>query len=144
LWDLNSKRENELCIAWRKALRILWKVPHMTHCNIIEGLAGFDPLFVQLQRRFLKFIKKCIVSKNIKIKTVTSIAIDNPMSRVSINYSTIHRTYGISNEIKYVNCVDQCSINFLYEVILLKEHYFQCGEITLQEITDIIDHICLS
>ena len=144
LWDLNSKRVNELCIAWRKALRILWKVPYMTHCNIIEGLAGFDPLFVQLQRRFLKFIKKCIVSKNIKIKTVTSIAIDNPMSRVSINYSTIHRTYGISNEIKYVNCVDQCSINLLYEVILIRDHYLQCGDFTLQEINDIISHICLS
>ncbi len=36
LWALNGKGFKALCIVWRKALRMLWRVHHMTHddnCN---------------------------------------------------------------------------------------------------------------
>ena len=54
LWDLSSKGVDSLCIAWRKALRSLWKVHPMTHNDIIAVMSDTLPLKLQLLKRFCK------------------------------------------------------------------------------------------
>ncbi len=43
-WALNGKGFKALCVAWRKALRILWRVHPMTHNDIIATMSEMLPL----------------------------------------------------------------------------------------------------
>ena len=61
LWNINSAAVESLCIAWRKALRILCIVGNRTGCNIMEVLAGKLPLKTQMIKRFEKFYVNCCV-----------------------------------------------------------------------------------
>ncbi len=47
LWSLNSQATEDICIAWRKALWMLWGLHPMTHCDILAGLSNLKPLDVQ-------------------------------------------------------------------------------------------------
>ncbi len=35
LWLLSSQDVSDACIAWRKALRKIWKLSPMTHCDVV-------------------------------------------------------------------------------------------------------------
>ncbi len=49
LWSLNGKATGDICIAWRKALQMLYGLHPMTHCDILAGLSNLKPLGVQLK-----------------------------------------------------------------------------------------------
>ncbi len=44
-----------LYVAWRKSLRMLWRVHPMTHNTIIATMSEMLPLEIQLNYRFAKF-----------------------------------------------------------------------------------------
>ena len=64
LWNLNGPGVQSLCVDWRKSLRSLWRVHPMTHCDVIAALSDQFPIKVSLERRFIRFIKKCLSSSN--------------------------------------------------------------------------------
>ncbi len=68
-----------ICVAWRKALRVLWNVPRETHCRIIELLSESEPLSIQPKARFFKFMCKALVHDNSTLTYVTKLACQNPM-----------------------------------------------------------------
>ena len=35
LWDYEDKRIEKYYVAWRKAMRKVWKLPNLTHCNLL-------------------------------------------------------------------------------------------------------------
>ena len=35
LWDYENKRIEKYYVAWRKAMRKVWKLPNLTHCNLL-------------------------------------------------------------------------------------------------------------
>ncbi len=39
-----SEATEDICIAWRKALRMLWGLYPMTHCDILAGLSNLKLL----------------------------------------------------------------------------------------------------
>ncbi len=55
LW--NFVHYNNICTAWIKALRKMWRVSPMTHCNIITLLSESKPLELGLMQRFCNFGK---------------------------------------------------------------------------------------
>ena len=61
LWNLNGPGVQSLCVDWRKSLRSLWRVHPMTHCDVIAALSDQFPIKVSLERRFIRFIKKCLL-----------------------------------------------------------------------------------
>ncbi len=93
LLSLNSKATYDICIAWRKALRMLWGLHPMTHCDILAGLSNLKPLDVQLKYRFICFLKKCLNHDNVTVKNVVLIALNNHMSCVGNNYRQILSKY---------------------------------------------------
>ncbi len=70
LWYLKSDGVEGICVAWRKALRIIYKVHPATYCDIITALSGQVPLLSSLKARFGKFFKKCREHKNKIVKAV--------------------------------------------------------------------------
>ncbi len=54
LWYLKSDGVEAICVAWRKALRTIYKVHPATHCDIITSLSGQVRLLSYLKARFGK------------------------------------------------------------------------------------------
>lgn len=147
IWLLHGSAVDKLCIAWRKALRMIWKVHPMTHCDIIHALSGFDPLKLQLTRRFIKFVKKCLLSDNEVVRIVSKVALYNPMSVICCNYRDISFTYGdiMSNSITYSNNVDTNNyydISVLEELINIRDGYMSCEYLSSDDVNDLILQLC--
>ena len=70
---------NAMFVAWRKVVRRLWKVPNMTHCNLLSTINSSLPIEIALDIRCAEFIHSCLNSNNLIIKSVfLMLAIDNP------------------------------------------------------------------
>ena len=89
LWNLNGPGVQSLCVDWRKSLRSLWRVHPMTHCDVSAALSDQFPIKVSLERRFIRFIKKCLSSSNSIVNVISQIAICNPMSTAGKNYRSV-------------------------------------------------------
>ena len=89
LWNLNGPGIQSLCVDWRKSLRSLCRVHPMTHCDAIVALSVQFPIKVSLERRFIRFIKKCLSSYNSIVNVISHIAICNPMSTAGKNYRSV-------------------------------------------------------
>jgi len=55
-WNLANSDVQTLCVAWRQALRRIWKLPYKCHTAILERLSGTVSLFDSLYNRSLNFI----------------------------------------------------------------------------------------
>jgi len=152
LWELNSDATNDICIAWRKALRMLWGLHPMTHCNILCVLSNFRPLELQLKYRFICFFKKCLNHDNIIVKDVALLTLDNPMSCAGNNYRDIISTFDsvmdnpayINNEF-YTMCENQHDIvSVLRDMIDIRDGFKSCEYFTKDDVEDIIHEICVN
>ena len=56
LWDYEDTRIERYYVAWRKAMRKVWKLPNLTHCNLLPVITNCLPLNIILEKRLLKFI----------------------------------------------------------------------------------------
>ena len=153
LWKLDSNSVNDICIAWRKSLRMLWNVPYMTHCYIVEGLAGSAPLQDQLGHRFVKFFKKCQKSTNDIVSFVIKACQLNPMSVTWCNYKSLVFKHNI-NIMNDPKCLYQQSniirknnkdtLSVLYELIMVRDNHLLCDIFDLSEVQDFIHNICVA
>ncbi len=83
LW--NFVHYNNICTAWSKALRKMWRVLPMTHCNITTLLSESKPLELGLMQRFCKF-GKTIFQKGLPlIQSIDNISIYEPRSAFGMN-----------------------------------------------------------
>ncbi len=78
LW--NFVHYNNICTAWRKVLRKLWRVSPMKHCNIITLLYQSKPLELGLMQQFCKFGKTIFQKGSPLIQSIGNIAIYEPRS----------------------------------------------------------------
>ncbi len=76
----------KISVVWRKALRVLWNVPRVTHCRIIALLSKSASLSIQLKACFFKIMCKTLVHDNSTLKYVTKLACQNPMSMSGRNW----------------------------------------------------------
>jgi len=60
LWDLNNPSVEDVCIAWRKGLRL----PRCTHSLFVSAICGLLPLNYELACRQTCFIDNCLNSVN--------------------------------------------------------------------------------
>jgi len=57
-----SYKEGLNCIAWRRGVRKVWRLPNTTHSSLLPGIINTMPLIDLLYRRFLKFVYRCLSS----------------------------------------------------------------------------------
>ena len=60
LWDLDNKYLTDLCIAWRKGLRRVWRLPNTTKGDMLAVISDSIPVYDELCRRFLNFVFSCM------------------------------------------------------------------------------------
>ncbi len=128
---LQSDGVESLCVAWRKALRIIWRVHHQTHCDVIAALSGQKPLILSLRARFVNFFNKCIENDNNVVKSVSFICKSNPMSCAGNNYRML---LNAKNEITIEGlsvwnercCKLNDSINVIKEMVDVRDEFKEC------------------
>ena len=144
LWDLSSKGVDSLCIAWRKALRSLWKVHPMTHNDIIAVMSDTLPLKLQLLKRFCKFYEKCTVHDNPVIPLLVKVASNNPFSPIGKNirmlckFKEMYTEWLLNKDIVFDN------VRVIKELIEVRESQKQVLYFDLNEIDFIIENLCVS
>ena len=84
---------NSMCIAWRKSVRRIWKVPYKTHCNLIPFISNSIPIEVIIHRRFYRFFDNCINSDNGVISYIFNNALMSN-SRLGKNFKYVNHVYG--------------------------------------------------
>ena len=80
LWNICSATFKQLCAAWRKCLRKIWRVHPMTHCDVIALLSHCKPMEIGIQQRFCKFVANIFQNGSPVLRTIVSTALNNPLS----------------------------------------------------------------
>ena len=70
LWDLNSRKVEDYCIAWRKALRKVWKLPYDASSINVALVSNTAPLLDELCRRANNFTHTCLQCDSNFVQTV--------------------------------------------------------------------------
>ena len=86
LWPLEGAMLQSLCVDWKKAMRWVWSVNNITHCDNITSLSNQVPLFFSLKNRFIEFIRNCLSCQNNIVHMISKVAICNLMSNTGSKY----------------------------------------------------------
>ena len=120
----------------------------MTHCDVIAALSDQFPIKVSLERRCIRFIKKCLSSSNSIVNVISQIAICNPMSTAGNNYRSVLDANGDYNTNQMVTSWQYTcesikeSIRTLRELIDVRDGYSECIGFTSDEIDEFILALC--
>jgi len=57
LWNLSILDVQTLCVAWRQALRRIWKLPYNCYTAILERLSGTITIFDTLCKRSMNIVQ---------------------------------------------------------------------------------------
>jgi hypothetical protein len=93
LWDVSSKDINNFYIAWRKSIRMLFKLPFQTHCNLLHEICCDVPIDFQVHKRIIQFINTISSSNNTCINIAYKLMLNGSNSPVSNSFSFICEKY---------------------------------------------------
>ncbi len=131
LFSLKSEATEDICIAWRKTLQILWGLHPMTHCDILVGLSNLKPRDVQLKYRFICFLKKCLDHDNAAVNNYRHIlgTYQNVLNNPTCVYDHFYSMYDDNMDI----------------ITVLRDMIFKtCAYYTNNDVEDVINDICLN
>ena len=52
----DMKAMESLYIGWRKSIRKIWKIPYITHCNLLHHINDCKPIDFIMESRCIKFM----------------------------------------------------------------------------------------
>ena len=64
-----------IAVAWRKAVKRIWKLPGRTHSYIVYSLCGKWPIEDEIHRRSLIFALRCYNSDSSIVSSVANFSI---------------------------------------------------------------------
>ena len=158
-WDLNSYYLLGLYTTWNKAVRKILKLPYQCHTRYLPSLINQEHLKVQLQHRFVNFIKMFCLSDNPLVHYISEIATKNFVGIIGKNWKCIYvnnchniESSNTSNDVfnfskihsnlsdMNINCEYEQEITFIKELILIRDGDYQVPILNKSEINDIIDY----
>ena len=145
----DSKIMNGLCVAWRAAIKKVWRIPRTTHSDILPFIAGAMPPNLCFEKRTINFVNKLLKSKNKTVNMITGMAIHGSHSVLGQNIKYLTHRYNLNiNEVK--SCWDkQCQDQI--ELVRLSEQIKElcsmrdstlANVLTRPEAQEIIDLLC--
>ena len=97
LWDLQHKLVDVFYTTWRKAIRRLFVLPRIAHCNMLPLVAACLPIQSQLLSRCTNFVNSCLNSNNSILKLLSSLALQGSGSQMANNCNLIKSVYRIDS-----------------------------------------------
>ena len=137
-------------------MRKLWRLPYISHCNLLHTINNSLPIQISLEKRGVKFILSYLNSDNCVVKTISQLATKLPRfvfghnnRYFSYKYSIMsHQWYESYNSVHHSimayispNCTDH---NY---GIMIRDlcHYRDSCEphvLTATEIVQLIEYLC--
>ncbi len=77
---------DDVYIAWRIAMRKVWRVPWTTHCNLLPHLAGVMYPELWFSKWCIKFIKMALNSYTIIVRRITNVGLNGTYSIMGDNW----------------------------------------------------------
>ena len=76
-------------------MRKLWRLPYITHCNLLHTINNSLPIQISLQKSGVKSNWSCLNSDNYVVKTISQLATKLPRSVFGHNYRYFSYKYSI-------------------------------------------------
>lgn len=163
LWQLDNHSIDKLSVAWRKGLRLIWKLPNRTHCHLLPMISDCLPVMDEICRRSLNFIRACLAHESPLVRFVArngvhffktiSILGKNVMfftNRYNCSlYSVMHDNInGIVRRGVCHSAEAVTDVNLLYDLIMIRDNIYKLGRsdnnfFTSTELDSIINYICV-
>ena len=124
-------------VSWRKVVRRIWKLPNMTHYNLLTTINSSPPE-IALEKRCAKFIRSCLNSNNLISKSTSISALTTHRSQFGDNYRYICYKYKIprnlwflpiGNMLRYID-------DFIVKYVCTSPEGFMIRELCLQRDND--------
>jgi len=161
LWQLSNLYVEKCCVAWRKGLRRIWKLPYNTHCSLLPVISECLPIFDELCRRFLNFARSCIAHGCPLIRFIANYGIVHARSLSPIGQNVLYCLkrynctsynnflFGSINRIinmHFTNSIDDSTFsnaNLLSELISVRDGLCDIAiNLTEEELLCIIEYVC--
>lgn len=95
LCNINSKAFGKFCVAWRRAIRRVNKIPPLSHNKYVCFLNSSTDVTGSVIFRVCRFLTKCMVSDNTMLSFLTKICCVNTTSNMGRNIVHIQSLYNI-------------------------------------------------
>ena len=96
LWRYNNHNNIErFCIAWRKAIRRLWKIPYRTHNALVYLINECNSISIILEKRCVKFLWNLLNSDNVLFRRICRYSIHNSNTTMGENIRNFTYKYNI-------------------------------------------------
>jgi hypothetical protein len=162
LWQLFNPTIESFCVAWRKGLRRIWKLPYNTHCSLLPVVSQCLPIFDELCRRFLNFARSCVTHECPLIRFIANNGIVHSRSLSPIGqnvlyclnrYNCTYNSFLCDSVNRIINCYYSnsiedstfCTANLLIELISVRDGISEIAiDLNKEELQFIIDNVCTS
>ena len=98
LWSLFSPQVEKLFTSWNITIRMVFKLPNMTHRYLIESVSNCPHVKVMLSSRFIQFHKSLMENKKSCIRLLSNLCVSNLKTKHGRNLSQIQRDLDCSEE----------------------------------------------
>ena len=161
LWSLTTDKLQDFCTAWRKAVRSVWNLPQSTHCYLLPLICNCLPVFDEICRRSINFVRDCISHESSLIRQIASYGIHYARSDSPLGLNMLfctdrycsHLNSLLFNSFKSVNSYFSSTIvdaqlrtsSFLYELLEIrdsKDTFDNSFILSYVELCDVITFIC--
>lgn len=162
LWSLNSNYIEDLCVAWRKSIRLIWNLPPLTHCYLLPLICRCLPIFDEICRRSLNFVRACVKHESSLVRSlaVYGLTVARYKSPIGSNVLFCAHRYlctvddllqgSVNNIITShvrANTIDShlTSANFLLELLNIRDSCdLSLANLSSDELQEIIGFVCTS
>ena len=149
------------CTVWRKALRRIWNLPYRTHCHLLPLLCNCMPIFDEICKMSMKFLKTCLFHNTTLIRSVAQFPLtegrnSSPCGRNALfcirRYQSALSDSNISVDAvadRYVSSgisgAQRRESVFLREPISIRDRVLCLPSVVCQsDIAALIQHVCVS
>ena len=91
LYDKNSV--NCIFVAWRKAIRKIWKIPNISHCRLLPYINDCNYIDSILERRYIRFLYNIFNSENQLYTSMIKYSLTNCDSTLGENIRYLMHKY---------------------------------------------------
>ena len=85
IWAFNKTYLNKFYVAWRKAIRRIWKLPYRTHNNLLHLINLCLPIDVTLEKRCIKYTWNLINGENKLYDNISKLSLCNNSTTLGEN-----------------------------------------------------------
>ena len=156
LWNLFGSGARRIETSFNRSVKIMLDLPYATHRCLIEPLTGEKHVKVVLISRYLGFMEKIACSEKKAVKMLMETAKKDVRTITGHNYRNIMLLVGKTtvdavtkadaDKIEYfpIDEADKWKINAIKEIIEVKNSNLKIANFELEELEEILTHLCTS